>query len=65
MPTASQIKTFIQTISPIIQQYAKQYGYKLASPIIAQACLESNYGQSKLASVYHNYFGMKCGTVWK
>lgn len=65
MATASQTKAFIDAIAPIIQEYAKQYGYKLASPIIAQACLESNYGQSKLASVYHNYFGMKCGSSWK
>lgn len=47
-------------IAPIIQKYAKLYGYKVASPIIAQACLESRYGQSGLAK-YHNYFGMKAG----
>ena len=47
-------------IAPIIQKYAKVYGYKVASPIIAQACLESAYGKSGLAK-YHNYFGMKAG----
>lgn len=52
---------FIAQIGPIIQRYAKQYGYKVASPIIAQACLESRYGQSGLAK-YHNYFGMKAGS---
>ena len=53
-------ETFIMQIAPLIQKYAKVYGYKVASPIIAQACLESRYGQSGLAK-YHNYFGMKAG----
>lgn len=53
-------ETFIMQIAPLIQKYAKLYGYKVASPIIAQACLESRYGQSGLAK-YHNYFGMKAG----
>jgi len=29
------------------------------------ACIESAYGQSSLASKYHNYFGMKTGSAWK
>lgn len=53
-------ETFIMQIAPLIQKYAKLYGYKVASPIIAQACLESRYGQSGLAK-YYNYFGMKAG----
>ena len=53
-------ETFIMQIAPLIQKYAKLYGYKVASPIIAQACLESAYGKSGLAK-YHNYFGMKAG----
>ena len=53
-------ETFIMQIAPIIQKYEKVYGYKVASPSIAQACLESRYGQSGLAK-YHNYFGMKAG----
>ena len=65
MATAKQIKNFIAEIAPYIVAYAKKCGYKVASPIIAQACLESAYGTSKLASVYHNYFGMKCGPSWK
>ena len=63
-PTAAQCKQFIETIAPIIQKYAKKYGYKVVSPIIAQACLESDYGFSGLAKC-HNYFGMKCGSSWK
>lgn len=54
---------FIQQVAPLIQKYAKQYGIKVASPIIAQACLESAYGKSGLAK-YHNYFGMKTGSGW-
>lgn len=65
MATAKQVQKFISDIAPYIVAYAKRYGYKVASPIIAQACIESAYGTSKLASMYHNYFGMKCGTSWK
>lgn len=56
---------FIATIAPIIQKYVKQYGYKVASPIIAQAFVESKYGESSLGKNYHNYFGMKCSKNWK
>lgn len=64
---------FIEKISPLIQKYAPQYGIRVCSPIIAQACLESAYGTSGLAKV-HNYFGLKyragrcptaCGTCYK
>lgn len=65
MATAAQAKQFIKEIAPIIQRYAKQYGYKVASPIIAQACIESAFGTSSLGKKYHNYFGMKCGSSWK
>lgn len=56
---------FIESIAPIIQKYAKQYGYRVCSPIIAQACCESNFGLSSLWSKYYNAFGMKCGSSWK
>ena len=49
---------FIEKIAPLCQKYAKQYGYKFASPAIAQACLESAYGTSTKAK-HHNYFGLK------
>ena len=65
MATAAQAKQFIKEIAPIIQRFAKQYGYKVASPIIAQACIESAFGTSSLGFRYHNYFGMKCGSSWK
>lgn len=65
MASSAQAKQFIQRIAPIIQEEAKKRGYKVCSPIIAQACVESNFGVSKLGSRWHNYFGMKCGNTWK
>ena len=65
MPSSAQQKDFINQIGPIIQEEAKARGYHVCSPIIAQACLESNYGVSQLSSRWHNYFGMKCGSAWK
>jgi len=32
--------------------------------MIAQACLESNYGQSKLSALHNNYFGIKASAGW-
>ncbi len=55
---------FIAKIGPLIQAEAAKRGYKVASAIIAQAVLESRYGESGLAK-YHNYFGLKCGSSWK
>lgn len=57
-------KDFIDTIGGIIVDECISRGYKFPSMIIAQACLESAYGLSTLASQYHNYFGMKCGSSW-
>lgn len=65
MASSAQAKEFIQRIAPIIQEEAKRRGYKLCSPIIAMACIESGYDTSLLAYKYHNYFGMKCGSSWK
>ena len=65
MPSSAQQKQFINEIAYIIQEEAKARGYKVCSPIIAQACIESNYGTSSLGYRWHNYFGMKCGSSWK
>lgn len=62
--TEKQAKEFISKIAPIIRVEAKERGYKVASPVIAQACLESAFGTCAL-SKYYNYFGLKCGSVWK
>jgi len=35
------------------------------SLMLAQACLESNYGKSKLALLHSNYFGIKASAGWK
>ena len=54
----TQQEDFIKAIAPYCIKYAKQYGFKVASPAIAQACLESGYGTSSKAK-HHNYFGLK------
>ena len=55
---------FVADIAKYAKKYASSYGISVHSPIIAQAILESGWGKSKLATDYHNYFGMKCGTKW-
>lgn len=65
MATTEQVHAFINQIAPLIQKESKARGYKVASPIIAQACCESAFGTSSLGYKYHNYFGMKCGSSWK
>lgn len=65
MATQQQINAFIEKVAPLVQKESKARGYKVASPIIAQACCESAFGTSSLGYKYHNYFGMKCGSSWK
>lgn len=55
---------FIEQIGKYVEKYACKYEIKVHSPIIAQAILESGWGRSTLASKYHNYFGLKCGSSW-
>ena len=57
---------FIREIAPMIREEALARGYHVASPIIAQATVESfkKGGLSLLASKYHNYFGMKASKGW-
>ena len=53
-----QKKDFIKKVAPVAQKVDN--GTKLLPSItIAQACLESNYGQSDLAQKYNNLFGVK------
>lgn len=56
---------FIETIGALMQKHALANGYKYPSAIIGQAILESGWGKSLLASKYHNYFGLKCGSSWR
>ena len=58
-------ETFIQKVAEKVSKYAPLYGICVHSPIIAQAIIESGWGKSGLASKYHNYFGLKCGSSWK
>lgn len=59
------VQEFIQKIGPIIKKESISRGYKICSPVIAQAIIEGRYGNSVLASKYHNHFGMKCGSNYK
>lgn len=58
-------QNFIKAIYEALCKYAPTYNIKCYSAIIGQAILESGWGTSKLASSYHNYFGLKCGSKWK
>lgn len=49
---------FIEQIAFYVNKYREEFGIKVASPIIAQAVLESAKGTSNKAK-YHNYFGLK------
>ena len=64
MAITEKQQRFIEEIAKNVQKYAYVYGILVHSPIIAQAILESGWGESKLAAKYHNYFGMKCGSKW-
>lgn len=58
-------EAFIQKVAEKVRKYAPLYGICVHSPIIAQAIVESGWGDSVLASKYNNYFGLKCGSSWK
>ena len=51
-------ENFIKVVAPIAQRADKPYGL-FPSVTIAQACLESNFGQSELSKKYNNLFGVK------
>ena len=53
---------FIKEIAKYVQKYAPEFGIKVCSPIIAQACLESQYGNSELGKNANNFFGLKYRT---
>ena len=51
---------FIEKIAKYVIKYAPQFGVKVYSPVIAQACKESGYGQAQNVKVSHNnFFGLK------
>lgn len=61
--SAAEVYSFVAQIAPRIVAEGQKRGYIVFSTAIAQAVIESRYGQSGLAK-YHNYFGLKCGTAW-
>lgn len=64
--SASEVKAFIQHITPIIRAEADRRGYKICSTVIAQGIIEGRYGTSTLAKPpYRNHWGLKCGKSWK
>ena len=56
---------FVKNVAEKVRKYAPLYGICVHSPIIAQAIIESGWGESVLANKYNNYFGLKCGSSWK
>lgn len=52
-------KQYIQRFGPVAVKEMKKYGIP-ASITLAQGLLESNAGQSKLATLNNNHFGIKC-----
>lgn len=60
---SSKTDNFISKISPLAVQNMKQTRV-LASLTIAQAILESGWGESTLAQKANNLFGIKAGSTW-
>ena len=57
---------FLKKISSIVIAENNKRGKPLfSSVVIAQALLESNWGQSKLMMKANAVFGIKCGSSWK
>ena len=49
---------FFTEFAPLAQEVGKKYGL-YPSVILAQAAVESNFGESELSKHYNNYFGIK------
>ena len=52
------VQSFLNTIGPVAQQVAQENGI-YASVMVAQAALESGWGNSALSTQGHNLFGVK------
>lgn len=55
---SSKQQKFIDTLLPLARKNHTAYGI-LPSITLSQAILESNWGESRLSTEYHNYFGIK------
>lgn len=59
IPQSEQVRlNFIQKVAPIAESEQRE-NHVLASITIAQAALESDWGQSELSQKYNNLFGVK------
>lgn len=60
-------RAYVKKMTALVEKYGVPAGYhsEVFPAIVAQACLESNWGKSVLSASYHNHWGMKCGTKWK
>lgn len=58
-------KEWVKQFYAVVASICPNAGLLAITAIVAQAAHESNYGASKLAKTYHNYWGMKCGSSWK
>lgn len=56
--------SFIRTFSPMVIQASQDSGL-FPSVMMAQAALESGWGESRLAKLYNNFFGIKADKAWK
>lgn len=56
---------FIEMIAAGVKKHGDKYRIYCFSAVIGQAIIESGWGKSTLASKYNNFFGLKCGTLWK
>lgn len=56
-PTLTQ-RQFIERLGPLARKVSQKHDL-YASVMIAQAALESNWGQSQLSQAHHNLFGIK------
>lgn len=54
---------FLSKVGTQAQKTSKKYGV-YASLMLAQAALESSWGNSTLSTRAYNFFGMKAGTSW-
>lgn len=51
-------EAYFEQMAPLAQKYGRKQGI-YPSLILAQSALESGFGQSDLARVHHNFFGIK------
>ena len=58
-PLPVTVQAYVKRFAKVAQQEQKKFGIP-ASVTLAQGILESNRGQSKLASQHNNHFGIKC-----